>query len=308
MDKEFEENIKGSSPEVNIENVGSGQQMKIDLFKGKEVRKVWHKNEWWFSVIDIIEVLTDSPRPRQYWSDLKQKLVNEGLTQLSDKIVQLKMPASDGKMRDTDVATTETMLRIIQSIPSPKAEPFKRWIAKVGFERIAEINDPSLAVKRARATYIAKGYPDDWIDLRIQGIQKREELTGEWKERGVQEKEYAILTAEISKATFGIIPKEHREIKGIKSQNLRDNMTPLELVFTMLGEVSTKEIASTKNAQGFWQNKEVAKEGGKIAGNAREELERKTGKKVVSNKNYMSIAQLGPINKALPDKTPEGNP
>jgi hypothetical protein len=277
--------------------------MKIDLFKGKEVRKVWHENEWWFSVVDVVEVLTDSPRPRKYWSDLKKRLTDEGFTQLSAKIGQLKLLSPDGKMRDTDVATTETMLRIIQSIPSPKAEPFKRWIARVGFERIAEINDPSLAVKRARVTYMAKGYPDDWIELRIQGIQKREELTEEWQERGVQDKEYGILTSEISKATFGITPQEHKEIKGIKSQNLRDNMTPLELVFTMLGEASTKEIAVARNARGFNKNKEAAKEGGKIAGDARKELEKKSGRKVISDKNYRSIAQTGKINKQIEDKT-----
>jgi hypothetical protein len=303
MEKEFEDNIKKTSEEIVVSDVGYGEQMKIDLFKGKEIRKVWHENEWWFSIVDIIEVLTDSSRPRQYWSDLKKKLVDEGLTQLSEKIVQLKMPASDGKLRDTDVATTETMLRIIQSIPSPKAEPFKRWIARVGFERIAEINDPSLAIKRARVTYLAKGYPDEWIDLRVQGIQKREELTDEWKSRDVQDSEYAILTAEISKATFGITPKEHKEIKGIKPHHsLRDNMTPLELVFTMLGDVSTKEIASTQNARGFEQNKEAAQEGGKIAGNARIELEKKTAKKVVSRNNYFSIAQRNSA-KAIPDKS-----
>jgi DNA-damage-inducible protein D len=306
MNNEFEDNIKKSDDDIVISDVSNSGQLKIDLFKGKEIRKVWHQNEWWFSVIDIIGVLTDSNRPRQYWSDLKKRLVVEGLTQLSEKIVQLKMPANDGKLRDTDVATTETMLRIIQSIPSPKAEPFKRWIARVGFERIAEINDPSLAIKRARATYIAKGYPDDWIDIRVQGIQKREELTDEWKSRGVQDNDYAILTAEISKATFGITPSEHKQVKGIKQHNsLRDNMTPLELVFTMLGDVSTKEIASTQDAQGFEENKIAAKEGGSIAGNARKELEKKTGKKVVSRNNYRSIAQRNSP-KALPNNS-KGN-
>ncbi len=303
MEKEFEDNIKLTSKDIQVSDVGNGQQMKIDLFKGKEIRKTWHENEWWFSIVDIVGVLTDSERPSKYWSDLKKKLMDEGFTQLSDNIGQLKLPSSDGKSYLTDVATTETMLRIIQSIPSPKAEPFKRWIARVGFERIAEIDDPSLAIKRARVTYIAKGYPDEWIDIRIQGIQKREELTDEWKIRGVQDSEYGILTAEISKATFGITPKEHKEIKGIKTQNLRDNMTPLELVFTMLGEVSTKEIAHTQEAQGFKQNKEAAKQGGRIAGNARKELEKKTGKKIVSNKNYLSIAKNRADNKALPDQT-----
>jgi hypothetical protein len=302
VDKEFEEGIKSASQEVEIRGVDDSQQMKIDLFKGKEIRKVWHNNEWWFSVVDVIEVLTGSPRPRKYWSDLKNKLVDEGFTQLSDKIGQLKFPSSDGKSYLTDVATTETMLRVIQSVPSPKAEPFKRWIARVGFERIEEINDPSLAIKRARVTYVAKGYPDDWIDLRVQGIQKREELTEEWKGRGVQEKEYGILTAEISKATFGITPNTHKKMKGIKSQSLRDNMTPLELVFTMLGEVSTKEIAVTQDARGFDKNLGAAKDGGEIAGNARKELEKKTGKRVVSEKNSLAIVNRSGIHKSLPEE------
>jgi DNA-damage-inducible protein D len=204
-------------------------ETNIAVFRGKEVRKTIHKNEWWFSIIDVIEVLTGSDRPRKYWSDLKNRLTSEGYIEVSDKIGQLKMAAPDGKMRLTDCANTETMFRIIQSIPSPKAEPFKRWLAKVGYERVQEIEDPELATKRTRALYKAKGYSDDWIEKRLRGIAIREELTDEWKNRDVkQEQEYAILTAEIAKAAFGVTPGEHKELKGLKRENLRDHMTNLE--------------------------------------------------------------------------------
>ncbi len=265
---------------------------KIAVFKGKEIRKTIFNDEWYFSIIDIISVLTDSANPRRYWSDLKSKLSeDEGFDQLYEKIVQLKMEATDGKMRETDTANTETVFRIIQSIPSPKAEPFKRWLAKVGYERIQEIEDPELATKRTRALYKAKGYPDDWIEKRMRGIAIREELTNEWEKRGIKEqKDYAILTAEISEATFGVKPSEHKKLKHLKKENLRDHMTDLELIFSMLGEASTTEIAVQKDAQGFEENRDAARAGGKIAGNARKELEEKSGRKVVSSSNFKNIA------------------
>lgn len=265
----------------------------IKLFEEKKVRSVYNEKEekWYFSVIDVIQVLTDSTVPKRYWSDLKKKLSKEG-SQAYDKIVHLKMIAEDGKNRITDTADTETMLRLIQSIPSPKAEPFKQWLAQVGAERIAEIENPELAQVRIRATYKAKGYSDTWIEKRIRGIQVRDELTNEWKNRGVKEgKEYSILTAEISKATFGIVPSEYKSLKGLTktSENLRDHMTDLELIFTMLGEASTTEIAKNKNAHGFVENHKAAKEGGNVAGNARKELEKKSGAKIVSKQNFKDL-------------------
>ncbi|MFI5343812.1 MAG: Bro-N domain-containing protein [Chlamydiales bacterium] len=265
-------------------------QLRMAIFKGKQIRKVVHNDQWYFSIIDIVEALTESSNSRRYWSDLKRKLVeNEGFSQLYDKIVQLKLTANDGKMRETETANAETIFRIIQSIPSPKAEPFKRWLAKVGYERIQEIEDPELASKRIRATYKAKGYPDNWIEKRMRGIAIRETLTNEWEQRGIKEqREYAILTAEISEATFGLKPSEHKKLKSIKKENLRDHMTDLELIFSMLGEASTTEITVQQDAQGFQKNKEAARAGGKIAGNARKELEEKSGRKVVSSSNFLS--------------------
>jgi DNA-damage-inducible protein D len=261
---------------------------KIAIFQKKEVRKVIHKNEWWFSITDIIEVLTGTARPRKYWNDLKKKLENEGYFEVSENIGQLKIMAPDGKKRETDCANTETVFRIVQTIPSPKAEPFKRWLAKVGYERIQEIEDPELATKRTRAIYKAKGYSDAWIEKRMRGIEVRETLTDEWKKRGVKEgKEYAILTAEISKATFGMTPSEYQKFKGLKRENLRDHMNDLELIFTMLGEASTTEISRNKDARGFVENQRAAKEGGEIAGDARKKLEVKSGKKVLTEKNYL---------------------
>ena len=267
----------------------------IKLFEEKKVRSVYNEQEekWYFSVIDVIQVLTDSTVPKRYWSDLKKKLSKEG-SQAYDKIVHLKMTAEDGKNRVTDTADTETMLRLIQSIPSPKAEPFKQWLAQVGAERIAEIENPELAQARIRETYKAKGYSDEWIDKRIRGILVRDELTNEWKQRGVKEgKEYAILTAEISKATFGIIPSEYKKLKGLTkaTENLRDHMTDLELIFTMLGEASTTEIAKNRNAKGFVENHKAAKAGGNVAGNARKELEKKSGKKIVSKENFKQLTE-----------------
>jgi DNA-damage-inducible protein D len=267
-------------------------ETNIAVFRGKEIRKTIHKNEWWFSVVDVIEALTGSERPRKYWNDLKNKLSDEGYSELSEKIGQLKLQSTDGKYYETDCANTETMFRIIQSIPSPKAEPFKRWLAKVGYERVQEIEDPELATKRTRALYKAKGYSDDWIEKRMRGIAIREDLTDEWKKREVKQKrEYEILTAEIAKAAFGITPGQHKKFKGLKRENLRDHMTDLELIFSMLGEAATTEIARADDARGFDENKKSARKGGEVAGKARTDLEQKTGKRVVTRENYLTISQ-----------------
>lgn len=266
---------------------------KIALFRGKEVRKILHDNEWWFSVIDVIAVLTDSSNARDYWYKMKVRVKEEDGFEVSTVCRQLKLESPDAKMRETDCSNTEGIFRIIQSIPSPKAEPFKRWLAKVGYERVQEIEDPELATKRTRALYKAKGYSDGWIEKRMRGIAIREELTEEWDKRGVKtDREYSILTAEISKATFGMTPTEYKELKGLERQNLRDHMNDLELIFSMLGEASTTEIARNKDAQGFPQNKEAAQKGGKIAGDAREKLEIESGKKVSTEENY--LRHLGP--------------
>ena len=264
------------------------KQTKIAIFKGRKIRKTIHNDEWWFSINDVIEALTDTSRSRKYWNDLKKKLTQEGYREVSEKIGQLKMLAIDGKLRETDCANTETMFRIIQSVPSPKAEPFKRWLARVGYERIQEIEDPELASKRTRAIYKAKGYSDTWIEKRMRGIAIREELTEEWNKRGVKEdKEYSILTAEISKATFDMTPSEYKKYKSLKRENLRDHMNDLELIFSMLGEAATTEITRTKDSQGFDKNKESAYEGGSVAGRARKDLEKKSSKKVSTRGNYL---------------------
>jgi DNA-damage-inducible protein D len=261
----------------------------IKLFDSKQIRSVYNETEskWYFSIVDIVEVLVVNARPRKYWSDLKTKLKKEG-AELSEKIGQLKMESSDGKNYLTDVADIKTILRIIQSIPSPKAEPFKLWLAQVGYERLEEIENPEIATQRTRDLYKQKGYPDDWIEKRMRSIAIREELTDEWKAHEVkQQKEYAILTAEIAKATFGYTLAQHKKIKNLKTENLRDHMTDLELIFSMLGEASTTAIVKTKHPKGFKQNKVAAKQGGNIAGNARRALEIKTGEKVVTKKNYL---------------------
>ena len=261
----------------------------IKLFESKQIRSVWNEKEekWYFSIQDVIEVLTDSSDSKQY---LKRMLSRDHTLKINWGTIctPVEMIAIDGKKRKIQASDTQGLLRIIQSIPSPKAEPFKLWLAKVGAERIEEIENPELATQRTRELYKLKGYPDDWIEKRMRSIAIREELTEEWKNRGVKEKiEYAILTAEISKATFGITPKEYKEVKGLKSQNLRDHMTDLELIFSMLGEASTKEIAVNTDTQGFHENKKAAKAGGKIAGDARKQLELKSGKKVVTSENYL---------------------
>ncbi len=264
---------------------------KIALFQDKATRRLYHNNEWWFSIVDVISVLTNSTIPKRYWTDLKKQLVEkDGFFQLYEKIVRLKLESSDGKKYATDCANTETLLRIIQSIPSPNAEPFKRWLAKVGYERIKEIEDPELATKRSRELYKAKGYSGKWIEKRMRSIAIRDELTQEWQNRGVKEsREYAILTAEISKATFGLTPSEYKKYKSLQRENLRDHMSDLELIFSMLGEASTTEIARSKDSQGFIENKEAAIDGGAVAGNARKELEDKTANKVITKENYLGF-------------------
>jgi len=263
-------------------------ETKIVLFRGKGIRKTLHKNEWWFSIVDVCAVLTGSADAGAYWRKLKQRLKEEG-SEVVTFCHGLKLTAPDGKLRETDCANTEGVFRIIQSIPSPKAEPFKRWLAKVGYERVQEIEDPELGTKRTRALYKAKGYSDDWIEKRMRGIAIREELTDEWKNRDVkQEQEYAILTAEIAKAAFGVTPGEHKQLKGLKRENLRDHMTDLELIFSMLGEAATTEITQVDDAQGFDESKTAARKGGEVAGTARKDLEKKTGKRVVTPDNYLS--------------------
>ena len=265
----------------------------LKLFESKQIRSDWNEDEqeWYFAVVDVIAVLTDSTDPKDYWYRMKKREKVSGF-ELSTICRQLKLAAADGKKYATDCANKQGLLRIIQSIPSSKAEPFKQWLAQVGAERIAEIENPELAQARIREIYKAKGYSDAWIEKRIRGIQVRDELTNEWKNRGVKEgKEYSILTAEISKATFGIIPSEYKNLKGLTkpTENLRDHMTDLELIFTMLGEASTTEIAKNKNAQGFIENHKAAKAGGIIAGNARKELEKKSGAKIVNKQNFKNL-------------------
>jgi hypothetical protein len=262
----------------------------IKLFESKQIRTEWNEanQKWYFAIIDVVETLTESNNPRRYWSDLKRKLNSEGFSQLYEIIVQLKIFSSDGKKYLTDCADAKGLLRIIQSIPSPKAEPFKQWLAQVGSDRLDEIENPEIATQRTRELYKLKGYPDDWIEKRMRSIAIREELTEEWKNRGIKEHtEYAILTAEISKATFGMTPSEYKSLKALKSQNLRDHMTDLELIFSMLGEASTTKVTRAKNAKGFIENRVAARIGGKIAGNALKELEKESGEKVVTADNYL---------------------
>jgi prophage antirepressor-like protein len=271
------------------------QETAIKLFESKKVRSVWdsEKERWYFSVVDVVEILTDSPNPRDYWYRVKQREKTSGI-ELSTICRQFKLAAQDGKLRETDCADTEGLLRIIQSIPSPKAEPFKLWLAQVGYERLEEIQNPELAAKRMRELYRAKGYSDEWIEKRVRGIAIRDELTNEWKKRGVKEQlEYAILTAEISRATFGMTPSEYREFKRLdkRNDNLRDHMTDLELIFTMLGEASTTEIARNKDAQGYDENFDAAAEGGAVAGSARLDLEKKSGRKVSSRENFKELPE-----------------
>lgn len=274
----------------------------IKLFQSQEIRSHWDadKEQWYFSVIDIIQALTGNERPRKYWNDLKSKLKKEG-SELSDKIGQLKMRAPDGKARATDVVDTETLLRLIQSIPSPRAEPFKLWLAQVGYERLEENEDPELTIDRALETYLAKGYSKEWINQRLQSIEVRKELTDEWEKRGVRKgDEFAILTDEITRAWSGMTTKQYKQLKKLKKGNLRDNMTNLELVLNMLAEATTSEISKQKAPKGFDENKHVAKQGGAVAGNARKDIEARTGKKIITSKNAKQLGKTR--NLRPPDK------
>ena len=268
--------------------LGEGQ-LEIAEFRGKEIRKVLHDDEWYFSIVDVVKAITESASPTRYWNELRAKLAAEGANQLFDNIEKLKMPGVDGKQRPTDAADTETVFRIIQSIPSKKAEPFKRWLAKVGYDRLIEYQNPEIAIKRAILDYQIKGYDDDWINARVRSIMARNDLVSEWGRRRIKKgQEYAVLTNVIQEETFGLGVQPHKGLKSLKKHhNLRDHMTDTELIFTMLGERSTKDIAVATDAQGFPANKQAAKDGGQVAGDARKALELKTGQRVLSESNFL---------------------
>ncbi|MCK4729945.1 MAG: Bro-N domain-containing protein [Candidatus Aenigmarchaeota archaeon] len=277
------------------------------VFEDKKIRRIWHNGEWWFSIVDVVRALTESIDAKDYWYRLKKRELESSGIELSTFCRQLKLISTDGKKYVTDCANTESLFRIVQSIPSKKAEPFKRWLAKVGYERVQEIENPELAQKRMKEIYKAKGYSDNWIEKRVRGIAIRDELTGEWKNRGVNKNiEYAILTNEISKATFGKTVEEYKQFKKLNRENLRDHMNDLELIFTMLGEASTTKIAKNLDAQGFERNKTAARKGGRIAGNARKELEVESKEKIVTSDNYLEesekIKRLGKKRAELEDK------
>ena len=268
---------------------------EIKLFEGNQIRSIWdnEQEEWYFSVVDIVGALTDSKNPRDYWYRVKKRMTEEEKSQLSTICRQLKLESSDGKMYNTDVADMQGIFRIIQSVPSPKAEPFKMWLAEVGKERLDEIVDPELTIERALETYLRKGYSREWINQRLQAIQVRKELTDSWQEHGVKEGlEYAILTNEISKAWSGMTTREYKDYKGLKKQNLRDNMSTTELILNMLAETATKDIANASNPQGLEENKKVAKRGGNVAKVAKETLEQETGKPVITTKNAIDFERL----------------
>lgn len=271
------------------EELSADSQGKIIVFGSSQIRRAWVDDQWFFSVVDIIAALTDSDAPSKYWTAMKRREEETSGFQLSTVCRQLKLISSDGKSYKTEAVNTESAFRVIQSVPSPRAEPFKQWLAKVGYQRVQEIENPELAQQRMRELYKEKGYPDDWIEKRVRGIAVRDELTGEWQKRGIaDQKDFAILTAEISKAAFGLTPTEYKNLKGLRRENLRDHMTDLELIFTMLGEAATTEIARNKDAQGLVKNKRAAREGGSVAGNARRQLEAKSGRKVVTTANYLT--------------------
>ena len=278
---------------------------EVKLFEGNKIRSLWdsEKEEWYFSVVDVVCALTGSPNSRDYWYRVKKRMSEEEKTELSTFCRQLKLRAPDGKMRETDAADMQGIFRIIQSIPSPKAEPFKMWLAEVGKERIDEIIDPELTIDRALETYLKKGYTREWINQRLQAIQVRKELTDAWQDHGVREgKEYAILTNEISKAWSGMTVRQYKDLKKLKKENLRDNMSTLELVLNMLAEATVTELTNTADPQGFAENKKVAQRGGSIAGHARKEIEAETGKSVVSPKNAIDFAKLiDGVAKAIPE-------
>jgi hypothetical protein len=268
-------------------------QKQIAIFKGKQIRRVWDeaKDKWYFSVVDVVAALSGASIPKRYWSDLKRKLLSEG-SQVYEKIVQLKLLASDGKKYLSDAADTETMFRIIQSVPSPNAEPFKLWLAQVGYERVEESVDPELAIQRAMQSYLKKGYSKDWVNMRLKSIEIRKVLTDEWVKRGVKSSdEFALLTDEIALAWAGMTTKQYKNFKELTKENLRDNMTNLELILNMLAEASTTEISQVKEPRTFDENKKVSRAGGSIAGKARRSIERKTGKKVITKDSY--IKQIG---------------
>ena len=275
--------------------VANSAHNEIKLFENKQIRSMWdsEKETWYFSVVDTVGILTDSKNPRDYWYRVKKRMTNEEKSELSTLCRQLKLTSSDGKRYATDAADMQGILRIIQSIPSPKAEPFKMWLAKVGKERIDEVIDPELSIDRALETYAKKGYPREWINQRLQAIQVRKELTDAWQDRGIQAgKEYAILTDEITKAWSGLTTKAYKNLKGLKKENLRDNMTTLEIVLNMLAEATTTELTKTSNPQGLRENKQVAQRGGTIAGNTRKEIEQETARSVITSKNAMDTGKL----------------
>jgi len=270
--------------------MANDEGIRIAVFEGKHIRKILHEGEWWFAVIDIVEVLTKSSIPKRYWSDLKRKLAKEGYIQLYEKIVQLKFVASDGKFYATDCANTETMFRIIQSIPSPKVEPLKRWLAKVGKERIDEIDNPELSMERMKSLYEKKGYPKDWVDKRMRGIAVRQDLTGEWQNRGARTSlEFAILTNEIMEGAFDLKVEEYKQVKGLERENLRDHMTDIELILTMLAEATTTKLHRDRNSKGFKPLKQDAHEGGAVAGSTRRDIEKRSGKSVVTKDNFKGL-------------------
>lgn len=275
--------------------VGGVMSNAIKLFEGNQIRSVWdnEQEEWFFSVVDVVAVLTESDKPRDYWYRVKKRMSDEEKSELSTICRQLKLKAPDGKMRETDVADMQGIFRIIQSIPSPKAEPFKLWLAQIGKERIDEIIDPELTIDRALETYLKKGYTREWINQRLQAIQVRKELTDTWLDHGVKEgREFAILTNEISKAWSGMTTREYKDFKGLKKENLRDNMSTLELVLNMLAEATTTELTQIANPQRLEENKKIAQEGGSIAGDTRKAIESKTGQPVITPKNAISFSQL----------------
>lgn len=277
---------------------------EVKLFEDNKIRSVWdnEKEEWYFSVVDVVGALTDSPNPRDYWYRVKKRMSEEEKSQLSTFCRQLKLKAPDGKMRETDAADMQGIFRIIQSIPSPKAEPFKMWLAEVGKERVDEIIDPELTIDRALETYLKKGYTREWINQRLQAIQVRKELTDAWQDHGVKEgREYAILTNEISKAWSGMTVRQYKDFKKLKKENLRDNMSTLELVLNMLAEATVTELTNTTNPKGLEENKKTARRGGSIAGNTRKEIEKETGKPVINSKNAIDFSRL--IDGVVKDKT-----
>jgi DNA-damage-inducible protein D len=264
----------------------------LAVFEGKKIRRVWHDDEWFFSVVDVVEALTDSSDAKDYWYRLKRRELESSGIELSTFCRQLKLPSSDGKYYETDCANTQNMFRIIQSIPSPKAEPFKLWLAKVGYERIQEIQDPELAQKRMKELYRAKGYSEEWIEKRVRGIAVRDELTFEWIKRGVKrEKDFAILTSEISKATFDMNPSEYKKFKGLTNQNLRDHMDDIELILTMLGEATTTRFTKHRDSKEFPELRKDAKDGGDVAGDTRKNIENKLGKSIISPENYLEAPE-----------------